>query len=103
MNQPAFSDGLTGMYAVFSTDNEHVQPGTKEEMVSQWIPANASICLTFWYNMPTSKSFLEVYKRTASSDMLLWKRAHSPTKDWTEANVVMYSSERFQVYHTIHE
>ena len=85
------------MYAVFSTNNEHVQPGTKEEIVSQWIPANISICLTFWYNMPTDKSFLEVYKRNTLSDKLLWKRSHLPTKDWVEANVVMYSSETFQV------
>ena len=98
--QYTISDGNSGMYAVFSTDNEHVQPGTKLEMTSQWIPPNMNICLTFWYNMPTDKAFLEVYKRQSSQtspDELLWKHSFLPTKGWTEANIMVHSNDTFQV------
>ena len=88
------------MYAVFDTNNPHVLPVDAEDMTSQLLPPNVTICLSFWYNMPTNKATLNIYKRykdSAFSDELLWKRAQSKTNDWTKAYVVLVSDKPFQV------
>ena len=88
------------MYAVFSTDNTNVQLGALGEMISDLMPANYSICITFWYNMPTDKSVLAVYKRqtdTTKRDQLVWQQSHVKTMGWKEASVLLQSNESFQV------
>lgn len=92
------------MYAVFSTANEYVQLRTKAEMTSQWIPPNIKVCLTFWYNMPTDKADLEVYKRyTAKTppDQLIWKQGHIVSNGWKEASLLLHSNKTYQVLSSI--
>ena len=88
------------MYAVFGTNNFHVQFGTHGEMTSHTIESNITVCITFWYNMPTDKATLNIYKRYENqsfSDELLWKQSHTETKGWKEASIVIQSNETFQV------
>ena len=90
----------SGNYAVFSTNNLHVQLGAHGEMTSLPITANGTICVTFWYNMPTNKATLTVYKRYPRNvfpDEVLWKQGQMETKGWHEVSVVMHSNNTFKV------
>ena len=53
-----------------------------------------------WYNMPTDKSVLEVYKRhtdMTERDQLVWQQSHVKTMSWKKASVVLQSNDSFQV------
>ena len=99
MNTSVFAGGQNGMYAVFDTYNLNVQLGAKGEMVSEVIQENTTLCLTLWYNMPTIKATLSIYKRYEDPsylDELLWTQSYK-TNGWMQSGVLIPPNEPFQI------
>lgn len=66
-------------------------------MTSSPVLYAGQLCLSFWYNMPTDASALNVYKESGSRRSLLWSKSHVTSGGWQRETIILSANETFQV------
>ena len=73
-------------------------PGEKARLLSDWIGANETVCVQFWYHMHGSDiDDLNIYVKTNQSETLVWRLSGDQGNHWRFGQTALNSPNLYKV------
>ena len=79
-------------------ESSRKNPGEKARLLSDWIGANETVCVQFWYHMHGSDiGDLNIYVKTNQSEALVWRLSGDQGNHWRFGQTALNSPNLYKV------